>query len=249
MRTLRFCISKARRFRALSVLAAVPLLVLAPLAGADEATWKTLMEQAAKQQSIESFGQAEKFAREAVYEAERTFGENDARTADSLDVLARILAFSQNKEIEAVIQWRRVLRIRAAVLGPDTRTMAITYLNMAGVMIRSNQLTAAESEAIFTRATRILEKTDGRNSSLYAAALSQWGGARVALGEYAAAEDVLKQALAIREKINGPKSLEVGRTLNSLAIAMDGQGKREEGEAYRQRSRAILEAAMVEIRK
>ncbi len=248
MRTSRSSISKPRRFRARLILAAV-LLALAPVAGADEATWKTLFDQAAKYQSVENFGQAEKFAREAVYEAERTFGENDARTADSLDVLARILAFSQNKEIEAAIQWRRVLRIRAAVLGPEARTMAITYLNMAGVMIRSNQLTEAESEAIFMRAARILEKSDGRDSDLYAAALFQWGGARVALGQYAAAEDVLRQALAIREKINGPKSLEVGRTLNNLAIAMDGQGMKEEAQAYRQRSLEILQAAMIEIRK
>lgn len=217
-------------------------------AHADEATWKLLYEQANKYQSVESFGQAEKFAREAVYEAERTFGENDARTADSLDALARILVFSK-KPIEAEIQWRRVLRIRAAVLGPEARTLAITYLNIASALIRSNQITEAEAEAMFARAARIIEKTDGRGSGLYAAALFQLGAARVIVGQYAAAEEALRQALAIREKIDGPDSLEVSRTLNNLALAAEAQGKKEEAKVWRKRSLDILQAAPVQMKK
>ncbi|MGH8617450.1 MAG: tetratricopeptide repeat protein [Burkholderiales bacterium] len=217
-------------------------------ARADEATWKVLIDQAGKHQSVENFGQAEKFAREAVVEAERSFGENDARTADSLDALARILVFS-GKPIEAEIQWRRVLRIRAAVLGPEARTLAITYLNIASALIRSNQITEAEAEAMFARAARIIEKTDGRDSGLYAAALFQLGAARVIVGQYAAAEEALKQALVIREKVDGPNSLEVSRTLNNLALAADAQGKQEEAKAWRQRSLDILQAAPMQMKK
>lgn len=247
MRTSRCSISKPRRSRARLALAAA-LLSLAPVAGADEATWKALMEQAAKYQSVENFGQAEKFAREAVFEADNTFGENDARTADSLDVLARILVFS-GKPIEAEIQWRRVLRIRSAVLGPEARTMAVTYVNIASAMIRSGQITENEAEAMFARALAIFAKTDGVESGIYAAALYGLGSARTVLGQYAAAEEVLKRALAIREKVDGPKSLEVSRTLNGLALAADGQGNPEAAKAYRQRSLDILKAVSVDVRK
>jgi serine/threonine-protein kinase len=215
---------------------------------ADEAEWKVLTEQARKHFGTGNEQQAEKFAREAVFEAERSFGENDARTADSLDVLARVLVLS-GKPIEAEIQWRRVLRIRAGVLGPDSRVMAITYLNIASALIRSNQITAAEAEAMFARAARIIEKTDGRDSALYAAALFQLGTARVVVGQYAAGEDALKQALAIREKVDGPDSLETSRTLNNLALAAEGQGKAEEAKAYRHRALTILESVPVEVRK
>jgi len=207
-----------------------------------------LTEQSRKHQSVENFGQAEKFAREAVFEAEKSFGENDARTADSLDALARILVFS-GKPVEAEIHWRRVLRIRAAVLGPDSRTLAITYVNIAAALIHSNQITGQEAEAMLSRALGIFEKTDGRESDMYAAALSQLGSARMLVGQYAAAEEALKQALAIREKRNGPKSLEVGRTLNNLALLNDVQGRTEEAKAYRQRSLEILRNAAVEMKK
>jgi tetratricopeptide (TPR) repeat protein len=224
------------------------LLALAPVADADEATWKTLTDQAAKHQSVENFGQAEKFAREAVFEADKTFGENDARTADSLDVLARILVFS-GKPIEAEIQWRRVLRIRSAVLGPEARTMAVTYVNIASAMIRSGQITENEAEAMFARALAIFAKTDGVESRTYAAALYGLGSARLVLGQYATAEEALTRALAIREKADGPDSLEVSRTLNVLALAVDRQGKAEAAKAYRERSLAILNAATVDVRK
>jgi hypothetical protein len=215
---------------------------------ADEAEWKVLTEQARKHFGTGNEQQAEKFAREAVFEAERSFGENDARTADSLDVLARVLTLS-GKPIEAEIQWRRVLRIRAGVEGPEARTMAVTYVNIASSMIRSGQITANEAEAMFARALAIFAKTDGVESRSYAAALYGLGTARTVLGQYATAEEALTRALAIREKVDGPNSLEVSRTLNVLALTADAQGKKESAKAYRERSLNILQTAPVEMQK
>ena len=243
-RTSRWCISK--RLLVCTRLGAVLTLVCAicPPAVADEATWKALIEQANKYQSVESFAQAEKFAREAVVEAERTFGENDARTAQSLDALARILVFS-DKPIEAEIHWRRVLRIRATVLGPDAREMAYTYINIASALTTSNQITIGEAEAMYARAASIIQKSDGVNSSLYASLLFNLGRSRLIFGQYVAAEDALKQSLAIREKIDGPNALSVSSVLNNLALTADRQGKTDEAKAYRERSLQIFRAGVI----
>ena len=150
------------------------LLLLGAGAWADEAAWKKLSEQTRDRFGVGDDREAERLARYAVAEARQSFGENDARTATSLDTLARILVLS-GKPVEAEIQWRNALHIRAAVFGPEARVTGLTYVNIATAMIRSGQITEGEAEAMLGQALRIFEKTDGVNSKNYAAALHSLG--------------------------------------------------------------------------
>ena len=63
-------------------------------------------------------------------------------------------------------------------------------------------------------------------------------------GRYAEAEDLLKRALPMREKLFGKDEYRVGDCLNYLATVYHAQGKEAEAEPLYQRSLAIYEKAL-----
>ena len=75
-------------------LALLVLLWSAP-AAAGEAEWKMLIEQANLHLQRGSVGQAELFAREAIAEAERSFGRTSRPLDQSIATLGLVLRFAQ----------------------------------------------------------------------------------------------------------------------------------------------------------
>jgi tetratricopeptide (TPR) repeat protein len=63
-------------------------------------------------------------------------------------------------------------------------------------------------------------------------------------GKYVEAEELLKRALAVREKALGASHAYVGATLNNLALVHRDQGKDAEAEGLFERALAIRETAL-----
>lgn len=69
-----------------------------------------------------------------------------------------------------------------------------------------------------------------------------WGAGRIAgkRGEKAKEEELLRQALRLGQQEAGPKSLELGILFLDLAECLEGQGKPEADEFYKQAQELIV---------
>ena len=102
---------------------------------AGEAEWKMLSEQASLHLQRGSLEQAELFAREAIAEAERTFGRNHRAVDQSIATLGLILRFAQRYP-ESEKELRRALALREKSLGPRDPAVGILLNNLADVRLR-----------------------------------------------------------------------------------------------------------------
>lgn len=93
------------------------LALLASTAVAGELEWRMLSEQANMHLQRGSLDQAEMFAREAIAEAERSFGRSHRATDQSIATLGLVLRFAQRFP-EAEKELRRALALREKSLGP-----------------------------------------------------------------------------------------------------------------------------------
>ena len=91
-------------------------VLLSAAAYAGENEWKALNDQVMPQLQSGAFKQAEQLARDAMAEAEKTFGTAHQNTAVSLSTLALVLRLQQRFEASETF-YRRALAIRDKVLG------------------------------------------------------------------------------------------------------------------------------------
>ena len=153
------------------------LLCCAP-AGAGEAEWKTLFEQANLHLQRGSIEQAELFAREAITEAERSFGRNSRPVDQSIATLGLVLRFAQRYP-ESEKELRRALALREKSLGPRDPAVGILLNNLADVVQAQKKF--AEAEKLHRRVLAIFEKTYGDDPKT-AASLNNLGAVLQAQG-------------------------------------------------------------------
>jgi len=89
-----------------------------------------------------------------------------------------------------------------------------------------------------------IEARSGTDNAGYAVALDILVDLHVKLGRFGEAEPFARRSLAIRETLLSPEHVEVARSLNSLALLLEGQSKYEEAEHLVRRSLAIRGKAL-----
>lgn len=108
----------------------------------------------------------------------------------------------------------------------------------AATAFKAGRYDEAENELV--AAERLAERTEGGDAAR-ATALYNLAILRRAQGQDAAAEDLYKEALAIRERVLGPQHPEVAVTLNNLAALYAAQDRYTDAEPLLQRALAIRE--------
>ena len=88
----------------------------------------------------------------------------------------------------------------------------------------------AEAEDVNRRVLRMVERSDGANSEVYATQLNNLAGVLKDLGRLDEAEELCRESLKINKKIKGEHDPEVATDLNNIASILDDQGRSREAE-------------------
>ena len=206
---------------------------------AGEAEWKALNDQVIPQMTTGSLDKAEQLARQALAEAEKTFGFAHRNTETSVGNLALVLRFKKRYE-ESEKHYRRALALREKSLGAAHPSTALMMLNFADVL--QAQKKYAEAEKLQRVVLPIFEKAHGDDPKT-ATALNNLGANLQMQERYKEAEPVLRRALAMKEKVMGSMSQSVANTLNNLAEVCEALGRKDEAAKYRARMKEIQKLA------
>jgi tetratricopeptide (TPR) repeat protein len=134
---------------------------------------------------------------------------------------------------EGIAVLRRSLAIDRSVLGPRHPETATVQANLAGVLLDANQVD--ESVRLIAEAISILEETMGEDQPRVAASSTILAFGLRAKGDFAASERNYRRALAIDERIHGPRNAQTLNDVKNLAEFLRERGK-------------IAEAAVLEKR-
>ena len=217
------------------------LFSMAAMAG--ESEWKALHDQVMPHLQSGAFKQAEQLARDALVEADKSFGAAHQNTALSLSNLALVLRIQKRFE-ESEKQYRRALVIRDKVLGAAHPTTALTMLNLADVL--QAQKKYAEAEKLQRVVLPLFEKIHGEDSKT-ATALNNLGANLHAQTRYKEAEPYFRRALAMKEKTLGPMNQSLAHTLINLAEVCEALGRKDEAAKYRARAAEIAKQASARV--
>jgi tetratricopeptide (TPR) repeat protein len=212
-------------------------------ARAGEAEWKSLNDQVMPQLQAGAFKQAGQLARDAITEAEKTFGAAHPNTALSVSTLALVLRL-ENRFEESEKHYRRALAIRDKALGPAHPTTALTMLNLADAL--QAQKKYAEAEKLQRVVLPIFEKVHGEDTKT-ATALNNLGANLQAQARFKEAEPYLRRALLMKEKTLGPMNPSVAHTLNNLAEVCEALGRKDEAVKLRARAAEIQKQASARV--
>ena len=219
-----------RSFRAtIFMVAALCSLSAAVVAGEPE--WKALNDQVVPLMTGGNLDKAEQLARQALAEAEKSFGPAHRNTETSVGNLALVLRFQKRYE-ESEKHYRRALALREKLLGETHPSTALMMLNLAYVV--QAQKKYAEAEKLQRIVLPIFEKAHGDDPKT-ATALNNLGANLRMQERYKEAEPVLRRALAMKEKTLGSMTPSVANTLTNLAEVCEALGRKDEAVKYRAR--------------
>ena len=218
-------------------------MMIVTSATAGESEWKALHDQVMPQLQTGAFKQAGQLAREAVVEAEKTFGTAHQNTALSVSTLALVLRLEKRFD-EAEKHYRRALAIRDKALGAAHPTTALTMLNLADTL--QAQKKYAEAEKLQRIVLPLFEKVHGEDTKT-ATALNNLGANLQSQTRYKEAEPYLRRALAMKEKVLGPLNPSVAHTLNNLAEVCEALGRKDEAAKHRARAVEIQKQASAKV--
>jgi tetratricopeptide (TPR) repeat protein len=223
--------------RQLALVAAWCALLNPALAG--EAEWKALNDQVVPLATGGNLDKAEHIARQALTEAEKTFGPAHRNSEISVGNLALVLRFQKRYE-ESEKHYRRALALREKLLGEAHPATALLMLNFADVLQAQKKF--AEAERLQRTVLPIFEKAHGDDPKT-ATALNNLGANLQLQSRYREAEPLLRRALAMKEKTLGSMSPSVALTLVNLAQVCEALGRKEEAALYRSRVLEIQKQA------
>jgi CHAT domain-containing protein/Tfp pilus assembly protein PilF len=133
------------------------------------------------------------------------------------------------------------MRTRATVLTFALVLSASGPLFTSGEQAPAAQVTPAERAAQLQAKLAEAEKTAGPNDPAVATVLNEFAIFHFTQGEFAAAEPLLRRAVAIREKALGPEHPHTSQALNNLAQVLQALGRYAEVEPLLERALAIYE--------
>ncbi|MDD4928367.1 MAG: CHAT domain-containing protein [Gallionella sp.] len=223
------------------VIVVVIWLSLSSSVQAEQAEWQRLTERVRILFQQGQYTEAITNARQAVHEAENTFGEGHVNVATSLNDLAVMLSF-QGQYAEAEQLYQHSLSIFEKAFAPDHSNIATTLSNLADVYKAQSKY--VQAEPLYQRSLAIFEKNLGTEHPNVATVLLGIAGIYFSQGKYAQAENANSRALAIREKVLGSDDPGVAICLNNLALLNETQGRYAQAEVLYRRSLSIYEKAL-----
>jgi hypothetical protein len=137
---------------------------------------------------------------------------------------------------EAEQLYRRGLAIRAKSSAPSSVDLAMTRLNLAGLLVARGD---AGAEPLARSALAAFEKSLGPRHSLTGLACGTLGAALAIQGDAAGAERQFRRALSVAEHADGPESKEAANALENLADLLDQTGRESAARPLRERANAI----------
>jgi hypothetical protein len=146
------------------------------------------------------------------------------------------VAIEQEQAAQAEQLYRRALAIRAKTAGPGNVDLAMTRLNLAGLLVARGDAGAAP---LARAALATFEKVLGPQHSLTGLACGSLGAALAIQGDVPGAERLFRRSLAIAEKANGPASAETANALENLADLLEQTGREAAARPLRERASAI----------
>ncbi|MGQ0648409.1 MAG: protein kinase domain-containing protein [Gemmatimonadaceae bacterium] len=181
-------------------------------------------------------------ARRAVVLRQRTYGDDDQRTAASYSYLVA-LAEARGAYAEAESLARVNVDMQRRMTTPRPSELAIALDNLARMIEHQGHLAEAhevklESIGIRRRATDSASRA-GLPFSLNAVAVSN-----LYQGKYAAAESLMREALVVEGEVRGKNGPNYGDLLRGFAGALDEMGKRQEADTAIRESVRILRASL-----
>jgi len=168
---------------------------------------------------------AEPLLREALAILQRVRGAVHPETSGAWSELAHNLA-DQHREAEAILAYEEALRIRRQLYGPVHFAVGES-LGHLGLFYQSvGRL--AEAEASFTASVEVFRQAMGGTHNTVAGSLQGLAKVLALRGDPARAEQLLREARAIRSLNMGPESLWVGLVGLDLANLLLDQGRGDE---------------------
>lgn len=177
------------------------------------------------------------FYRQALVKEEAAFAEA-ATTTDKAKVAillgGLVQVFGQVVDPpEGIAALRRALAIDRTVLGARHPETATVEANLAGVLLDANEVD--ESVRLITEAISILEETMGEDQPRVAISSTILAFGLRAKGDFAASERNYRRALAIDERIHGPRNAQTLNDVKNLAEFLRERGKTAEAAVLEKR--------------
>ena len=172
---------------------------------------------------------AEGYYRQALQMSRDLFGERDARVADVMVGLGRLLYPNPARIGEGERLLRDALSIYREQRGPEDSEVAATLSDLGNLMIWKDDLAAAEQ--FHRQALRIYQATVPRTHPDYAQTLSSLGYELSRRGNLAEAEKVLTEALELKREVFGTQSPQLSGVLETLATVHEQLGERRQAMA------------------
>jgi len=216
----------------------VILIFFATLIAGQTSVWselnsktKTLIDQGRYEDALAP-------AKAALEIAERSFGPNDTKTAESLNNLGAIYLL-QGKYLQADEPLQRAVKIREEKLGPNHSDTVDSINNLGTLYFYKGDYVRAK--ALHERSLEIRERILGPDDPLTAASYDNLAMVYEHNLDYVRAEEFYSHALTIREKTLGPNDRETGRSLNSLGTFYYHKGDYSQAERFLERALATEE--------
>ncbi len=207
---------------------------------ASEQEWGRLTAQTRTNYQQGQYQLAINSARQALAEAENTFGPEHINVATSLNDLA-LMYTHQGQLGEAEPLYQRSLKIYQQAVGADNTHVAIALTNLADLYKVQNKY--LQAEPLYLRALAIFENSLGPEHQNVATVLTGLTGVYFTLGQYDKAEAMSYRALSIQQKILGPNHPALATSLNNLAFMQVNQGHYSQAEPLYLRALDIQEQA------
>lgn len=185
------------------------------------------------------YAEAEPSLLRALELREKTYGLEHPAVADSLNDLALLRRYHQDKNDEAETLFRRALQIYEKMEGPNSVGIAVTLDNLADLLGGLDRST--EGISLSRRALGIWEKQLGPEHLDFATSLNNYGMLLDRQGHHAEAELQQRRSLEIAEKQLGPNHPDMAAGMHNLAHSLMNQGNYVEAETFCRRALDIWE--------
>lgn len=219
-----------------------PLPSTRPIAQTPSADrWESLINPGAKAYEQGRYSEAEASFRAALDEAEKSFGPQDRRVAQTLYSVA-IAHHRQGRHAEAEALYRRALAIYEAQPSANDPLYGQT-LNDLGTLY-SDKHQYEQAETLLQRSLAVREKALGLEHGDVGQSLYNLMVLYLRWGRYAEAEPFAQRALPIYEQVKGEEHQDVGWIVHNLGYVYEQQGRLAEAEPLLKRGVAIMEKAL-----
>ena len=170
---------------------------------------------------------AEQYCREALSLYSQSIGEDNERSAATINILGLVLTY-QGRFAEAEEFLLKGLETKVAHLGPNHVEVTSSYNNLGALYRRLGKYDQALP--MYEKAVELCKRIHGTNHPDLASALSGLALIYSNLGKYGDAEPLARESLAIRRSRLGEQHADTTAAMDTLAQVLRFLGNLEEAE-------------------